>query len=312
MQQFAVAGKLTTRWSPRALLRSFIPAPLVFLAALAFSSAPAFAAAPPVVVAGSTSATDVGSTSATLSADVNAEGAATAYRFEDSSGGGGFALVSGGEGSAGAGTAVVPVSVHVQGLSASTAYRYRVVAMSSQGTAVGELNVHGEEIDETFTTQPEGSGFVLPDGREWELVSPPDKYGGSIQSISEQGGVIQASEGGGAITYVSINPPVGDPLGNRALQESQVLSTRGAGGWSSEDIATPNNAVGLLTLSELAEYRFFSPDLSLGLVEPNGETPLAAPVEPGKPRKRRSICVTTRSARRPRRKRSPRRVMSRS
>jgi hypothetical protein len=272
--QPTAAGKLTTFWSPRALLRSLFSVPLVFLAALAFSASPAFAAAPPVVVVGSTSVTDVGSTSATLSADVNAEGSATTYRFEDSSGGGGFVLVPGGEGGAGAGSAVVPVSVHVQGLTPKTEYRYRVVATNAEGKAEGERGVHGEELTQTFTTQPAGSGFVLPDGREWELVSPPDKFGGSIQSITEDGGVIQASESGGAVTYVSVNPPVSSPLGNRALQEAQVLSTRGAHGWSSEDIATPNNGVGILTLSKLTEYAFFSPDLSLGLVEPNGETPL--------------------------------------
>jgi hypothetical protein len=249
----------------------------VSLVALLCSSAPALAA---TLEPNSVSTTEVTSNSATLHASINPESAKTSYvleygpgKYESPVPPAGSKQVGAGE--TGAGAAVVPVEVHLQGLSANTKYFYRVVVEGVPST---------EEV--SFTTQPVGSEFVLPDARQWELVSPPDKYGGSIQSITEEGGVIQASENGGAVTYVSVNPPVADPLGNRALQEAQVLSTRGPEGWSSEDIATPHNTVGIVTLSKLTEYTFFSPDLSLGLVEPNGETPLAPPVAPGEAQER--------------------------
>ena len=265
VQQPTAAGKLTGRGSPHALLRSWTLAPLLALTVVLVSAAPTLAA---TLEPNSLSATEVSSDAATFHATINPESAKTSYVFEygpkkyespvPPAG-----SVAVGAGNTGSGSGPEPVSVPVQNLSPNTKYYYRIVVEGAPST---------EEV--TFTTQPEGSEFVLPDGREWELVSPPDKYGGSIQSGTEYGGVIQASESGGAVTYVSVNPPVSEPLGNPALQEAQVLSTRGAEGWSSEDIATPHNSVGILTLSKQAEYTFFSPDLSLGLVEPNGETPL--------------------------------------
>jgi DNA-binding beta-propeller fold protein YncE len=66
------------------------------------------------------------------------------------------------------------VTAHPQDLLAHTAYHVRLVAHNSH-PGVAE----GEEL--TFTTQASG-GFVLPDGRGWELVSPPNKYGALIQA----------------------------------------------------------------------------------------------------------------------------------
>jgi hypothetical protein len=213
-------------------------------------------------------ASEVSADSATLHARILPEGAQTSYvleygpsKYESPVPPAGSKQVDAGETSAAA--AVVPVEVHLQNLPASTTFYYRVVAGG----------VDSQEST-SFTTDPEGSEFALPDGRAWELVSPPDKYGGSLEAITHEGGVIQASENGSAITYVSVNPIVGDPLGNRALEDTQLMSRRGATGWSTEDIATPHNDVGVFKLGEPAEYKFFSPDLSLGLVEPKGETPL--------------------------------------
>ena len=208
--------------------------------------------------------TDVGSSSATLHAVLDPEGAATVYRFQYGTSSSYGAETE--QASAGAGSKPLSFEVHIQGLAPNTVYHYRVI-----GAAGG---VAFEGADATFATQPEGSEFVLPDGRAWELVSPPNKYGGSLEAITHEGGVIQASEDGSAITYVSVNPVVGEPLGNRALEDTQLLSRRGATGWSTEDIATPHDEVSVLKLGEPAEYKFFSPDLSLGLVEPKGETPL--------------------------------------
>jgi hypothetical protein len=121
----------------------------------------------------------------------------------------------------------------------------------------------------------------LPDGRAWELVSPPDKHGAGIEPITLFGGVVQAAEDGGAITYVSTNPPVVEPPGNRAFETTQLLSSRTSAGWSTQDIATPHSEVGGFEVGRPSEYQWFSPDLALGLVEPRGETPLSPTQIPG-------------------------------
>src|SRR5207253_299481 len=97
----------------------------------------------------------------------------------------------------------------------------------------------------TFTTLPEAREG-LPDGRAWELVSPPDKGGASIEPI---GGIspvaapsiptVQASEDGNAIAYGANAPIESNPEGNRSPESQEVFSTRGAAAWSSREIVTP-------------------------------------------------------------------------
>jgi hypothetical protein len=156
---------------------------------------------------------------------------------------------------------VYGVELELQGLLAHTAYHFRVVA-ANEANGKREV-VEGEE--QTFITQTAG-GSALPDGRQWELVSPPDKHGAQLQPIGERG-VIQASAAGNAITYFADAPTEAEPLGY--TNEVQVLSTRAAGGWGSQDIAIPHiAATGLVLGGE--EYRFFSGDLSLGMLQPFG------------------------------------------
>jgi hypothetical protein len=157
--------------------------------------------------------------------------------------------------------AVYGVSVELQGLLAHTTYHFRVVTRNENdlpGTVVD-----GQE--QTFITQTAG-GFALPDGRQWELVSPPDKHSALIQPISERG-AIQASAVGSAITFYADAPTEAAQQGY--TNEVQVLSTRGPGGWESRDIAIPHSAATGLALGE-EEYRFFSEDLSLSVVQPFG------------------------------------------
>ncbi len=122
---------------------------------------------------------------------------------------------------------------------------------------------------------PSAHGAIaLPDGRQWEMVSPPSKNGAVISAMNKEGGVAQAAADGGAFTWAA-NIPIGpEPAGNRAPEWSQIFSTRGAGGWSSRDIAPPNEAA-VGPGGSLSEYMFFSSNLSLGLIEEAGETPLS-------------------------------------
>jgi hypothetical protein len=168
------------------------------------------------------------------------------------------------------------LSVHLQGLTPSTTYYYRVIATNALGTVEGEHNAQGEEVVHTFTTQPPGASLALPDDRQWELVSPPDKHGALIRPIGEFNGVIQAAANGDAFTYGTSAPTELQPRGY-AYGVVQVLSRRGASAssWSSQNIETPNNYETGVRLNKGYEYRFFSPDLSLALVEPVGAfTPL--------------------------------------
>jgi hypothetical protein len=225
--------------------------------------------------------THVSATDATLHAEVNPGGDPTTYVFETSTGGGAFAPIAESKGNAGEGLAAVPVEYHLQGLAASTAYDYRLLVTNAEGTVEGEHGEHGEELTKTLTTQPAGGEFTLPDGRQWELVSPPNKHGAGIEPTGANGGLIQAAAGGGALTYIAIGPTEDNPAGNTALEFTQLLSTRrSSGGWESQDIATPHNATSFVDPGNFSEYKFFSGDLSQALVAPEGETPLP-PLEAG-------------------------------
>lgn len=166
------------------------------------------------------------------------------------------------------------VSASVQGLQPAATYHYRFVARGEREGLT--YTVYGP--DEAFTTQLAGVFGSLPDGRAWELVSPPNKSGALIEPIDI--GTIQAAEDGDAITYAA-NAPVGSgAVGNRAPEWDQVLSSRVDGQWRSQDIETPDFAMQQGGLPEEeggapTEYRLFSSDLQLGVVEPRGDTPLS-------------------------------------
>jgi hypothetical protein len=156
-----------------------------------------------------------------------------------------------------------------------TTYHYRILARNEHGLG-------RDEREGAFTTLPAG-GEDTADERVWEMVSPPEKGGALIEALnSTVGGEIQAANDGGAITYVA-DAPIGETEGNRSVEATQMLSTRGAGGWSSQDIVTPNEHGIGIGGGYPPEYRLFSQDLSLALVQPfrdlgaMAEPPLAPP-----------------------------------
>ncbi len=222
------------------------------------------------------SASNVASTSASLNATIDPNKALTTYYFQYST-----ASTEGctsstckavpAEPGASVGSGEAPVQVvpeHIQGLTPSTVYHYRVVVRSEVEHEVFETF---DGPDQTFTTQSNGSELALPDGREWELVSPPDKLGAKIYFLGYNGDLVQTSQDGSAITYVTSSPTEADPQGNNNLSV-QVLSTRGPGGWSSQDLATPHNTSVGISIGQGQEYVFFSSDLSLGVIHPFGST----------------------------------------
>lgn len=236
---------------------------------------------------------DVAATSATFQVSVNPEGGATSYVFEDAPAGGAFAPVSeaGGSGSLPEGTASVPVSVHVQGLLANSAYQFRVVAANSVEAVTGETV--------SFTTQPTGGELALPDGRQWELVTPPNKHGADISYLPS---LIQAAQDGSAIAYGTSVPTEQEPAGYGQEGETLLepaLSTRGPQGWSSRDIGAPHEASTRLTV--FPEYQFFSQNLTSALVFPESQKERtillsSEATEPTPYIRRESLCDTPASA----------------
>jgi hypothetical protein len=207
--------------------------------------------------------TDLASTSVTLHAQLNPEGAQTTYTFEYAPSGGEFKPViepqGHGQGTLPAGTTGVPVSVHVQqGLSANTSYQFRLVVQNSVEKVTSE--------PVTFTTQPSGLPFTLPDNRGYEMVTPVQKQGAEFLSSSGEGSAIRAAASGDAIADIASLPTELQPEGNADATVS-VLSSRGSSGWSSRVIAAPHPVAGIARENQ-EEYITFAEDLSAAIVEP--------------------------------------------
>jgi hypothetical protein len=174
-------------------------------------------------------------------------------------------------------------SVGVSGLASGTTYHFRVVAKNKFGTVDGP--------DHTFKLILSSAQTGLPDGRQWELVSPGLKFGASILAVGGETtsqGVIRSAAAGGAISYTADAPTDRNPQGSRGPERSQLLSTRGPDGWTSEEITPADHVKGQFTgPGEPPQYRMFSEDLSLGLLVPLhgrsssllAEPPLSPPVE---------------------------------
>jgi hypothetical protein len=223
----------------------------------------------------STSVEEVTSTSATFQAAVNPQNVATKYHFEYLTE---AEFIENGERFSGSGVihhaTSVPLSDaelgsgqedltasdgHVEGLLVHTVYRYRIVADSLLAEVDGPA--------EAFMTWGTGE-FALPDGRQWEMVSPPDKHGALVEPIGEDW-LIQAAAEGGRLAYVTRGSTESNPAGYLLYQS--VLASRGAaGGWSSHDLSIPHTAATQLSVGEGWEYRFFSEDLSRAVVQPFG------------------------------------------
>ncbi len=130
----------------------------------------------------SESVSSVGVSSATLKGQVNPRGLATTYAFqyltdaayqanEPSDRFAGATEVPPGSASIGGGTFDRSVLVGLSGLLPDTEYHFRLVAANSAGGAAGGGG--------TFRTYPAGQAGP-PDGRAYELVSPPEKHGGEV------------------------------------------------------------------------------------------------------------------------------------
>ncbi len=217
---------------------------------------------------GNVFAAEVRSSSATVQLEVNPNGADTGYYIEygETEAYGSYAPAPPPGLDLGAGSAPQSLATHLQGLEAGQTYHYRAVVLQS-----GEVF---DGTDRTFTTQRAGGALELPDGRRWELVSPPDKGGALIENTA----IAQAAADGSGITYTA-SEPIGENISGHvgqnleALSSATLLSSRAKGGWRTRDISPtgglepegrPNT-----DLIETAEaFYLFSPDLSKATFEP--------------------------------------------
>ncbi len=223
----------------------------------------------------STYVTNVGASTAEVAAEVNPHLLETSYSFQyvddatyrrdiaERGEGHGFdhaTFIPSSPADLGDGSADLTAAAELTGLSPSTTYHYRVIAIN----AFAPEGVVGPA--RALRTQPSGFEFALPDNRAWELVSPPNKHGGLISGIG--GGLAEAATDGSAITYLANGPVEEGAQGNRLLA-AQILSRRGPHGWSSEEIVAPNtHYTGFPAGTKEHEYIMFSRDLALGVMEP--------------------------------------------
>jgi hypothetical protein len=215
-------------------------------------------------VIGETFTTGVSASSAKLNIQIDPGGAETTFHFQYGT------TTAYGQSTpespeVGADNSLHSVATPLQELQPDTTYHYRVVATNEIETVDGP--------DRTFTTQraPEES-FALPDGRAYELVSPPQKDGAEVLGIGGgaetpgTGDATQASEDGTSVTYITDAPVSANGPGNTF--SAQVVSTRAAGGWSSRNISPPHIHPTNVWLDEGEQFRRFSPDLSRAVLIP--------------------------------------------
>lgn len=62
----------------------------------------------------------------------------------------------------------------------------------------------------------------------------------TLRAYLAAGGPIEAAADGDALAWHAIGPVVSEPQGNRALEPTQLLSTRGATGWETQSLETPH------------------------------------------------------------------------
>jgi len=228
---------------------------------------------PPAIEESSLTAAAVKSSSAKLKALIDASGADTHYRFRygpvPCAGGSASCETTAGS-DLGSAFGEQQALTEVEGLAPNTTYHFVVIAESALESG-GKHIVIESQAEGSFTTLAAGVlEQVLPDGRAWELVSPVDKRGVSVEPLAHEGGLIQASANGKGIAYIAA-APVGEeePAGSRAPEPAQLLATRSAAGaWGTRNLTTPNLAAQGINANSRREYQFFSSDLSLGAVFP--------------------------------------------
>uniref|UniRef100_UPI002617EA75 NHL repeat-containing protein n=1 Tax=Pseudomonas sp. TaxID=306 RepID=UPI002617EA75 len=169
-----------------------------------------FTPQPPFTI-DATYAGEISSTGATLGAEVDPLGEAASYHFEyltqleyeqdgDSFAGPDLPVtVPVPDASLPPAAADLSAALHISGLAPATTYRYRVAVRDPAEPA------YRFGATPSFTTLGAGAALGLPDHRAYEMVSPVDKNGGSVDSIAKGtfSPVIESSLDGQTVTFGS-------------------------------------------------------------------------------------------------------------
>lgn len=169
---------------------------------------------------------------AELTASINPGSGDTTYRFEYGTSTAYGSRVPIPDADIGAGASDVAVSQRIGGLEENVTYHWRVVATNSAGTTIG--------VDHTFIYEtPSGA---LPDGRAYEMVTPPQKNGSLIGETGGLGLQPSVAANGSRVIATSLqcfagaescNGQHGDGVG------SPYSFTRTTSGWAAEALAPP-------------------------------------------------------------------------
>jgi hypothetical protein len=254
--------------------------------------------AQPAKVVGESSS-ELGPTTATVSAEIDAGGAPTGYRvqyvtdaqFKEK----GFAEPNeapappAAEASAGSAGTTVTVHQELTGLQAGTEYHFRFIAKNADGPSF-------EGAVETFTTPMPTESTGLPDGRAYEKVTPSEDYDADVYVplglppffVNNAGEFntrlpFQVAPEGNAVAFVGA--PTIDGTGNSGLGlGDEYLSSRSPqGGWGKPVDLQPLGENGAVINS--AFYQAFSPDLTVGILQSGTyrepDSPLPSPQAPG-------------------------------
>jgi hypothetical protein len=229
----------------------------------ATTGALAFTAQAPSVVLGESSG-NVSSAFAELHAEIHVLGAPTSYHFEydttpfvgTSEHGVSVPVPAAAIGSGGStGTAVDKVTQNLSGLSEGTTYHFRVVAES----LVGGKAEAAFGADETFTTTPL-TAPGLPDGRAYELITPPNKGSaedmfandrslGAEPGTKDRGYPAESGNGFLLETRASFGPFPGSG-------RSVYAFVRGAAGWTYKSLASPERGLQAIETPAFAPWDF--------------------------------------------------------
>ena len=203
--------------------------------------------------------------SVTLNGSVDPEGSAiTECKFEYGTSTG-YGLSAPCSTSPGSGATPVAETATVTGLQLGTTYYFRLVASDATGEHFG--------VGRTFTTTtPDDSTGTsgLPDGRVYELVTPPEGFDSEVyQPIdpefnSEYSNTasdlpFQSSAEGDKVAYVG-GPTVGGSESSGYHAGNEYLATRAAGGGWTQTNITPDGVPS-------AAFEAFSSDLSVGFLD---------------------------------------------
>jgi hypothetical protein len=237
--------------------------------------------APPEV--GAVSARDVTSSSANLQAQINPKSFDTHYRFQYltqsqfEANGGGFAnALETPDADLGSAGEIQTAHVHIAGLSPGVTYRFRVIATSNCNPA------QPAEICTATNAEPPAAHFKtfplstqgLPDGRAYEMVSPPQKAGEvfPLEPLERLGGSCatrNCSPGAGGAMMPMQSDPTGESVAysgqpfspGLASTADEYLGRRSASGWSTQGLSSAN-----FNAEEAQGYKGFSTDLSRSVI----------------------------------------------